>query len=78
MSFKGPSLCEQNMFLLHEFKLILTSQQEGEKRKDAGVVMVLARASGDQGAFSCSATNGCGGLRQIILSAMQVPEVLLR
>lgn len=74
MSFKGPSLCEQNMFLLHEFKLI----QEGEKRKDAGVVMVLARASGDQGAFSCSATNGCGGLRQIILSAMQVPEVLLR
>jgi len=73
-----PSLCDQNVFLFCELKLILTSQEEGEKRKDAGAVMVLARASGDEGAFPCSAANGCGGLRQITSSATQVPKMLLR
>lgn len=59
------SLCDRTMFLLCEFRLSLTSQEEGEKRKDAGAVMVLARASGDEGLFPCSATNGCSGFRQI-------------
>lgn len=65
---QGPnSLCDlMNTFLLCEFKLILTSQEEGEKRKGAGVVMVLAKASGDEGLFPYSATNGCGGFRLII------------
>lgn len=65
MPSKALSLCDLSMFQLCEFKLILTSQEEGEKRKDAGAVMVLARASGDEGAFPCFATNGCGGFRQI-------------
>lgn len=63
MSSGLPSLCDQKTSLLCVCKLILTSQEEGQKRKDASVVMVLARASGDEGVFPASATNGCGGLR---------------
>lgn len=63
---------------MYDFKLILTSQEEGEKRKDVGAVMVLARASGDEGVFPCSATNGCRGFRQMTLSTIQVPKMLLR
>lgn len=62
MPLTAPSLCDQNHC---DFKLILTSQEEGEKRKDVGAVMVLARASGDEGVFPCSATNGCRGFRQM-------------
>lgn len=78
MPLTAPSLCDQNLFVWCDFKLIVTSQEEGEKRKDVDAVMVLARASGDEGVFSCSATNGCRGFRQMTRSSIQVPKMLLR
>lgn len=78
MPLTAPSLSDQSVLLWCDVELILPSREEGEKRKDVGAVMVLARASGDEGVFPCPATNACRGFRQMTRSSVQVPKVLLR